>query len=84
MGQPARLSDRRPNLIVLLRNAVGEHRLLHEEGVVRISRRVRLGLEQSVEVPERALNPFVRWHLLEAHFHQNTSELGSHLWRLSV
>lgn len=40
---------------------------------------VYLRLEEAVEVPEAALDPAVRRHLLEAHVHEDLAELGSHL-----
>mmetsp|Transcript_6548 Transcript_6548/g.20442 ORF Transcript_6548/g.20442 Transcript_6548/m.20442 type:complete len:390 (-) Transcript_6548:118-1287(-) len=49
--------------------------LFHEEGVVRVACRVTLRLEQRVEVPKRRFDPAVRRHFLEAHAHQNATEL---------
>jgi hypothetical protein len=45
---------------------------------VGVARRVRLGLEERVEVPEAGLDVAVRWHLAEAHLEQDLAELGAH------
>jgi len=66
-------------LVVPLRHAVGQHRVLHEKRVVRVAGRVALRLEQGVEVPKRAFHPLVRGHLLETHLHEDAPELGAHL-----
>jgi hypothetical protein len=36
-----------------------------------------LGLEKTIEVPERALNKSIRWHFIETHLNKNLSELGT-------
>ena len=49
-----------------------EHRLgwpLDEEGIVGITGRVGLGLEQGIEVPEGRFHKLIGRHLLEAHLH---------------
>ena len=50
-----------------------------EEGVVRISRRMLLWLEEGVKIPEAALHVIVGGHLLEAHLDENLPELTAHL-----
>ena len=59
-------------------------RALAEERVVCVARRVRLRLEESVEVPERALNKAVRRHLLEPVPAPRQALLASHQARASV
>jgi hypothetical protein len=44
-----------------------------------ITSRVSLGLEKSVEVPERALNVAISLHLFESHLDQNFHKLLSGL-----
>ena len=46
------------------------------EGGVPLS---HLRLEEAVEIPETALHPAVRWHLLETHEHEHLAELGPYL-----
>lgn len=43
-----------------------------------ITGRVALGLEKRVEVPERAFDIPLSWHLVEAHLQQNLAELRAH------
>jgi len=66
-------------LHVLLGNAVAHNGSLAEESVLEITSGMTLGLEKSIEVPERALNPTVGRHLVEAHREKNFSELRSNL-----
>ena len=54
-------------------------RILQEESVMCISSRVRLRLEEGIEVPERALDVPISWHFLETHLHENLFELLSNL-----
>jgi hypothetical protein len=44
-----------------------------------VPRRVGLGLEEGVEVPEGRLDPLVRRHLREAHGQQDLAELSTDL-----
>ena len=52
-----------------------------EERVVHVPRRVRLRLEERVEVPERRLDEAVRRHLREAHLEEDLPELRADLRR---
>ena len=65
-------------LLVFLRDAVAPHWVLAEEGILQVASWMALRLEQSVEVPEGALNPSVGWHLIEAHRQENLAELSAH------
>lgn len=40
-----------------------------------------LRLEKAIEVPEAALHPSIRRHLLEPHVHQHLAELRPHLYK---
>ena len=53
-----------------------------EEGIVSISGRVSLGLEERVEVPERAFYVSAGIHFLEAHLSQNFNELLASLHQM--
>ena len=53
--------------------------VLQEEGIVHVSSRVTLWLEEGIEVPEGALNEFVGGHFIESHFEKNLSEHSSDL-----
>jgi hypothetical protein len=52
---------------------------LDEECIVHVSRWVTLGLEKSVEIPERALNKSIRRHFFETHTQENFFELFTDL-----
>jgi len=65
-------------LTVLLRHTVASDRCLAEEGVLQVTSRVTLRLEQRVEVPEGGLDPTVSRHLVEAHRKKDFSELLAH------
>jgi len=52
-------------------------RVLDEEGVMRVTCRMALWLEERIEVPEGALDESVRRHLREAHSKENLLELLS-------
>ena len=64
-------------LAVIFWNSVTGYWVLQEESVVSISCWMGLRLEEGVEVPEGALNESIGWHLVEAHFDENLSELCS-------
>ena len=49
-----------------------------EECVLQVTCWMTLWLEQSVKVPERALNPPIRRHLIEAHREKDFAELSAH------
>ena len=63
------------NLKIVLRNADGLRRILDEESILSITSRVRLRLEESIEVPEGRLDELVGRHFIEAHLQENFSEL---------
>mmetsp|Transcript_67126 Transcript_67126/g.187827 ORF Transcript_67126/g.187827 Transcript_67126/m.187827 type:complete len:375 (-) Transcript_67126:32-1156(-) len=62
-------------LEVVRRQVLGLGRGLDEEGVVGVASGVLLGLEERVKIPEGALDPLVRGHLLEAHQQQDVPNL---------
>mmetsp|Transcript_66677 Transcript_66677/g.168137 ORF Transcript_66677/g.168137 Transcript_66677/m.168137 type:complete len:270 (-) Transcript_66677:201-1010(-) len=66
-------------LQILLRQVLCSARLIDEEGVVRVTRRVLLWLEEGVKIPEGALHPLIGGHLLETHQQQNVANLRAHL-----
>ena len=76
-SRPSRASLR--TLHVILRRAVRGGGRLHEERVVRVSRRVHLRLDQRVEVPKPALHEVVRRHLREPQLQKDLAELLSNL-----
>ena len=47
----------------------------NEECVVSVSSRMSLRLEQCIEIPERAFNISIGFHLLESHLSQNLFKL---------
>ena len=53
------------HILLLLRLAI--LRVRQEESVMRVSSRVLLRLEQTIEVPERTLHVVVRRHLTKTH-----------------
>lgn len=65
-AEAAALVHRLHGLQVLLRDRQRRRGILNEERVVHVAARVRLRLEQRVEVPEGALHEAVGRHLLEA------------------
>mmetsp|Transcript_12918 Transcript_12918/g.28814 ORF Transcript_12918/g.28814 Transcript_12918/m.28814 type:complete len:337 (+) Transcript_12918:133-1143(+) len=67
------------SFVVVFRDADCFRGVFDEKGIVGIPRWVRLGLEERIEVPEGGFDPFVGRHFYESHFHENLSELGSHL-----
>ena len=54
-----------------------------KKGVMRVSGRVLLRLEQRVEVPEAGLHVVVGRHLLKAHLDEDLPELAPHLQQQS-
>lgn len=58
---------------------LGLNRIGQEEGVVRVTRRMLLGLKQGVKVPESILHIVVGRHLREAHLDEDLADLGANL-----
>mmetsp|Transcript_36235 Transcript_36235/g.41276 ORF Transcript_36235/g.41276 Transcript_36235/m.41276 type:complete len:202 (+) Transcript_36235:402-1007(+) len=54
-------------------------RISDEEGILSVSGRMLLRLEQSIEIPERVFYILVGGHFFETHFQQNIGHLSSHL-----
>ena len=50
----------------------------HKEGIVGISRRMTLWLEERVKVPEGTLYPFVCGHFHKPHLHEDTPEFSAY------
>lgn len=67
-------------LQVVLREGVAGCWAGEEEGVVCVTRRVLLRLEEAVKVPEGALHVVVGGHLCEAHVGEDLAVLAAHLW----
>ena len=62
---------------VIFRPALTILGVLDEEGVVCVSGRVTLWLEQSIEIPERALDEPIGRHFTETHTEEDFLELLS-------
>jgi len=78
-AEAASLVDRLDLFGVALRSALAVGRILEEEGVVSVSGRMTLRLEQRIEVPEGTLHVPVGGHLSKAHLHKDLLELLPHL-----
>lgn len=73
------------NRHIVFRYTQGGGRITNEEGILSITSRMTLGLEQSIKVPEGGLYELVGWHLLEAHLQQDLTEFGSnHQQRMQI
>jgi len=65
--------------VFLIRDALAGCGVLKEESIVHVTSGVTLRLEQSVEIPERALYESGGRHLIEPHAQKNLTELRSDL-----